>query len=275
MNSSHSEEVREVVTCSNSDISIGSSDEGPETKDKDSRRLCLIESFYDHFTGDGSDSSALNGVEIESALALLLLRCLFEVGKEKEKELQKEKEEAANVKAKGKKASKRSKTAKTPFTVSLVVPCGLSQQEAFLLYSAATRAAQFHGLVCQGLPGGCFAYSMRNLTNRAVCAVAGALSLQASVRSGLRLLQEEKPLVLFLRTDRNRRLEAGLVGCEGGPAAGATGNLLGQGRLHTLATTSHLGLGLGLQEAVEALLGPKGVGLASLQVTHTSPLHIL
>ena len=252
LNSSHSKEVHEVVTSSNSDIFIGSSNDSKELKNKELRRICLIEAFYDHFVSDQTDtSSALSGVEIESALALLLLRCLLEVGKEKEKELQKEKEEAANAMAgKGKKSPKRSsKSAKISCTVSLVVPCGLGQQEAFLLFSAASRAAQFHSVVSQGQAGGCFAYSMRNLTNRAACAVAGALSLQASVRGCLRV--ERPPRVLAVRGD-GARWEAGLVACEGCSAA----NLLGPDRLHTEAAyTQRDGPGAkGLEEVLRTAL---------------------
>jgi len=241
MNSSNNAEVREVVTCANAEITIGFSN--VELKNKEMKRICLVEAFYEHFNSDERDSSALSGIEIESALALLMLRCLMEVGKEKERELQKEREEAAVAKAsgKGKKASSKRKSARVSCSVSLVVPCGLAQQEAFLLYSAACRAAQFHGVLCSGGAGGSFAYSVRNLTNRAACGVAGALSLQPSVRSGLRGPAPEPP-VLFLRRD-GPRWEAALVRCEGGEEASRSGNLLGPGRLNTVSTASHRDLG--------------------------------
>lgn len=248
LSSSNLSHVFDIVTGVSADVKIGSMDKSKTDHDR-SYAGYLIDEFIDFFTGEPVAESSLNLPEVELALALLLLRCIVEVTQEKEKELEKERaEDSSKSKGKGKGRSGKGANKGSKLTCSLIllVPCNLSQQQGFLLYSAATRAAAYHSaLVSAGTVSSSFQYMVRGMLNRGVSSVAGALSLPAlqAFRAALRSRKEDtednEPLVLYFRLQQDpKNFEAALIRCEGGLTAVKSGNLLGFDRLATLASIS-------------------------------------
>ena len=248
LSNSNLSDVFDIATAVSADIKIGAVYKSKVNVDR-SYNGSIVDSFFEYFIGEPAVESSLTLPEIEAAMALLLLRCIVEVTQEKETELEKERaEESSKSKGKGKGRSGKSNNKGTRLTCSLVllVPCNLSQQQGFLLYSAASRAAAYYGaLVIAGMLSSSFQYVMRGMLNRGVSTLAGALSLSAlqSFRTALRSKKEDttdnESLVLYFRLHQDsKNFEAALIRCEGGLTAVKSGNLLGFDRLATLATIS-------------------------------------
>ena len=253
LSGSNLSDVFDIATAVSVDIKIGAVDKSKANADR-SYNGSIVDAYIEYFTGEPAVESSLSLPEIEAALTLLLLRCIVEVTQEKEKELEKERaEESSKSKGKGKGRSGKgsSKGARLTCSLVLLVPCNLSQQQGFLLYSAASKATAYYGsLVAAGMLNSSFQYVMRGMVNRGVSTLAGALSLSAlqSFRAALRSRKEDtddiEPLVLYFRLQQDsKNFEAALIRCEGGVTAVKSGNLLGFDRLATLATISgHSGL---------------------------------
>jgi hypothetical protein len=258
-----------------------------------------MKSFKDSKLDDNSQSvDSLNSVELENAILLLLLRCIVEVTKEKEKEQERERE--SEEKGQTKKGKKK-KTSRQPVTLHLVTPCDINQFQSFLLYSAATRAAQFFSWMSSNHAP--FSYSVGGLVCRGTAAVAGALSLASctSFRAALKGKKNkdvdiekekekesrEEPVVLYFRwmnvgpSPRPALVEAALIHCEGGSAR--TGNLLGFDRLATLSSlrgTSSLSpsaeeLAGQVSFALDVLLRRAGLSSSSMVRNKAVYLHFL
>ena len=239
LSNSYTSEVLNIALLISSKIIIGGVIGKSNVSDESLHMDCILD-----FILADSGQAILNRQELETALALLILRCIIEVSKEKEKELEKERNDEISKTGKGKSKKGKSKGGKVGCSLNLVVPCGLSQQQGFLLYAAAGKAVQYHStLVSSGLHSSSFQYSVHSLSNRGVATVAGAISmtsLRTAILSRNKVGEKEnspandnEPLVFYMRWLRDQTatpafpyFEAALIRCEGGASATISGKLL-------------------------------------------------